>query len=172
LFFGISQDIPQNAKKSWDILFFVAIYQEADALRLAQGPLLRRLRQPCLPSSALVPAPTLRHDLPHTKPLMTCPHECVAVADAVRRVAGRVPRRTALLAITSAPMPTVMLISSTPSPSLQQYDNINADLPTGIAAAHRVPQRRPHVGCHPRIDGAAQCPFTVALGMNIEIYME
>jgi hypothetical protein len=60
LFFGISWDIPKfgpvvlKTKKKVGISFFVvAIYQEADALRLAQGPLRRRLRQPCLPSHLL-----------------------------------------------------------------------------------------------------------------------
>ncbi len=48
-----------------------------------------------------------------------------AEPDAVRRVP-----RPALLVITSAPVPTAMPISSTPSPSLQQYVNLNADLPT------------------------------------------
>ena len=89
----------------------------------------RRAAAPAIKSAPL-PAPTLISLIPSDQDraccsLVICPHECVAVADAVLRVP-----QPALLVIKSAPVPTAMLISCTPSPSLQEYGKVNADLPT------------------------------------------
>ena len=137
----------------WDILCFKWDMPGGWCCRSVAGP-----ATPALPAIefAPLPAPTLISLTPSDRDraccsLVICPHECV---DAVRRVpaAGAVGYQVCPRAYSNAD------ILYTPSPSLQQYGNVNADLPTWIAAAP------PPFEKHSRIFFLQCCPFFIRIG--------